>query len=61
MEGLNDLLKAANVRKLELTFDHSDREGIDRIDGRDLPEGFGISTVHITESGTAFVKIKRQD
>ena len=61
MEGLNDLLNTGNVRELELTLDHSDREGFDRVDGRDLPEGFGIKTVHIGEGGTVFLTVVRQD
>ena len=61
MEGIKDLLDAGNVRELELTFDHSDREGSDRVDGRDLPEDFGIKTVHIGEHGTVFVTVVRQD
>lgn len=61
MEGLNDLLKTGNVRELELTFDNSDREGVDRVGDRNLPEGFGIKTVHIGENGTVFLTVVRQD
>ena len=61
MEGIKDLLDSGNVRELELTFDHSDREGLDRVGDRDLPEGFGIKTVHIGENGTVFLTVVRQD
>lgn len=60
MEGLKALLDGGNVREIELTFDSRDRDGIDRIDERDLPEGFGIGKIHIGENGTVFVSVEER-
>ena len=61
MEGIKNLLDAGNVRELELTFDQKNRVGFDRVCESDLPEGFGIKSVHIGENGTVFVTVVRQD
>ena len=60
MEGIKDLLDGAALREIELTFD-SDREDFDRLTDADLPEGFGISKIHIGSDGSVFVTVEAQD